>query len=219
MPDGEHDVTIYLPLYSSVESLEIGLCEGSSLKEHSTPYSNELPIIYYGSSITQGACASRPGRAYEALISRKYNVDYTCLGFSGACMAEDAIVDYMSNLPMCAFVSDYDHNAQNPEYLEATHHKMYLKIREKNPDIPYFIITRPNFYFIEDHIRRRDIIMKSYLDARATGDKNVYFIDGSAFFNGERAEDLTLDLTHPNDEGFRRMATYIGDVIAKVMKF
>ena len=79
------------------------------------------------------------------------------------------------------------------------------------------MITRPNFYFNEDCIGRRDIIMKSYLDARAKGDKNVYFIDGSAFFNGQSASDLTLDMTHPNDEGFCRMADYIGDVIAKVM--
>lgn len=218
MPDGEHNVTVYLPLYGSIDSLEIGLCDGASLKAHSAAYQNELPILFYGSSITQGACASRPGRAYEALISRKYNVDYTCLGFSGACKAEDAIVEYMSTLPMCAFVSDYDHNADDPEYLKATHHKLYLKIREKNPDIPYFMITRPNFYFDENCITRRDVVMQSYLDARAAGDKNVYFIDGSAFFNGESVEDLTLDLTHPNDEGFKRMANYIGDVLAKVMK-
>ena len=218
MPVGEHDVTVYLPLYGDVENFEIGLCNGASLKAHSKPYRNELPIIFYGSSITQGACASRPGRAYEALISRKYNVDYTCLGFSGACKAEDAIVEYMSTLPMMAFVSDYDHNAESPEYLKATHHKLYQKIREKNPDVPYYMLTRPNFYFSEDHICRRDVIMQSYLDARAAGDKNVYFIDGSAFFNGEPVEDLTLDLTHPNDEGFKRMANYIGDVLAKTMK-
>ena len=218
MPNGEHNVTIYLPLYGSVDSFEIGIVDGASLKEHSAAYQNELPIVYYGSSITQGACASRPGRAYEALISRKYNVEYTCLGFSGACKGEDAIVDYMSDLPMCAFVCDYDHNAPDATYLENTHNKVYRKIREKNPDIPYFMITRPDFYFNENCISRRDVVMKSYLSARDSGDKNVYFIDGSAFFNGEKAEDLTLDLTHPNDEGFRRMATYIGDVIAKVMK-
>ena len=218
MPEGEHDVTVYLPLFGNVVDFEIGICEGASLKPHLSSYQNELPIVFYGSSITHGACASRPGRAYEAMISRKYNVDYTCLGFSGSCMAEDAIVEYMSGLSMCAFVSDYDHNAKDPEYLEATHHKMYLKIREKNADIPYFMITRPNFAFIEDHIRRRDIIMQSYLNARASGDKNVYFIDGSAFFNGEPTDELTIDRTHPNDEGFKRMATYIGDVLAKVMK-
>lgn len=217
MPEGEHDVTVYLPLFGEVTEFEIGICEGASLKEHSKPYQNELPIVFYGSSITQGACASRPGMAYEALISRKYNVDYTCLGFSGACKGEDAIVEYMSTLPMCAFISDYDHNAPNPEHLRATHHNLYLKVREKHPDIPYFMVTRPNFYFNENNITRRDVVMQSYLDARGAGDKNVYFIDGSAFFAGENVEDLTLDLTHPNDAGFKKMADYIGDVIAKVM--
>ena len=79
------------------------------------------------------------------------------------------------------------------------------------------MITKPDFLFNEDCISRRDIVMKSYLDARAAGDKNVYFIDGSAFFNGADISDLTLDRCHPNDEGFGRMAAYIGDVIAKVM--
>ena len=218
MPEGEHDVTVYLPLFGTVTEFEIGLCEGASLKEHSKPYRNDLPVVFYGSSITHGACASRPGLSYEGIISRKYDLDYTCLGFSGAAKGEDAIVDYMSTLPMCAFVSDYDHNAPNPEHLRKTHHNVYLKIRDKHPDIPYFMVTRPNFYFNEDNITRRDVVMQSYLDARGAGDKNVYFIDGSAFFNGENAEDLTLDLTHPNDEGFKRMANYIGDVIAKVMK-
>ena len=176
-----------------------------------------LPVVFYGSSITHGACASRPGRAYEAIISRKYDLNYTCLGFSGACKAEKAIVEYMATLQMSAFVSDYDHNAPTHEHLANTHHYLYETIREKHPEIPYFMITRPNFYFNEDCIGRRDIIMKSYLDARAKGDKNVYFIDGSAFFNGQSASDLTLDMTHPNDEGFCRMADYIGDVIAKVM--
>ena len=218
MPEGEKDITVYLPLFENVESFEIGLCEGASLKEHSKPYQNELPVVFYGSSITHGACASRPGLSYEGIISRKYNMNYTNLGFSGSAMAEDAIVEYMAGLEMSAFVSDYDHNAPSLEHLRATHHKMYQKIREKNPDIPYFMISRPNFFYTEDHICRRDIIMQSYLDARASGDKNVYFIDGAAFFNGERAEDMTIDLTHPNDAGFKKMADYIGDVIAKVMK-
>ena len=219
MPEGEYDVTVNLPLYGAVDNLEIGICDGASLKEHSKPYQNELPVVFYGSSITQGGCASRPGRAYQALISKKYNMNYTCLGFSGSACAEDAICEYMSGLKMSAFVSDYDHNAPTHEYLAATHHKLYLKIREKNPDIPYFMITRPDFYFDSDCIGRRDIIMKSYLEARRNGDKNVYFIDGSAFFNGEKAEECTLDRCHPNDEGFKKMANYIGDVIAKVMKF
>ena len=216
MPAGEHDVTVFLPLFGEVELFEIGLCEGASLSAH-TPYRHPVPVVYYGSSITQGACASRPGRAYEAIISRKYDLNYIGLGFSGACRAEKAIADYMATLDMSAFVSDYDHNAPDRAYLAETHHRLYETIREKHPDIPYFMVTKPDFRFDENCIGRRDLIMQSYLDARAKGDKNVYFVDGSAFFNGQIASDLTLDLCHPNDEGFRRMADYIGDVMAKVL--
>ncbi len=61
-------------------------------------------------------------------------------------------------------------------------------------------------------------IMQSYFKAYNSGDRNVYFIDGSAFFNGRPVVDLTVDTCHPNDEGMARLADYIGDVIAKVMK-
>lgn len=216
LPAGEKEITVFMPLFGEVDSFEIGLCEGASLAAHS-PYTHSLPVVFYGSSITQGACASRPGRAYEALISRKYDLNYIGLGFSGSCKAEKAIVDYMATLEMSAFVSDYDHNAPSHDYLRETHHRLYETIREKHPNIPYFMISKPDFHFDEGNIGRRDIIMQSYLDARTKGDKNVYFIDGSALFNGQSVSDLTLDMTHPNDEGFRRMADYIGDVIAKVM--
>ena len=214
---GKKEITVFLPLYGDVVDIEIGLPEDAEVYKH-TAYKHDLPVVFYGSSITQGACASRAGRAYQSIISRKYDLNYINLGFSGAARAEDIIVDYMAGLEMSAFVSDYDHNAPSHEHLKNTHHRMYERIREKHPDIPYFMITRPDFYFNEDCRTRRAIIMQSYLDARAKGDKNVYFIDGSAFFNGETVGDLTLEGTHPNDVGFARMAAYIGDVMAKIMK-
>lgn len=213
---GEKEITVDMPLYGNVFEVLIGLREGASLERHS-PYKHERPVVYYGSSITQGACASRPGRCYEAIISRRYDLNYINLGFSGSARAEDAIVEYMAGLDMAAFVSDYDHNAPTVEYLKNTHFGMYEKIREKNHDIPYFMITKPDFRFEKDFEDRRATVMESYVKARASGDTNVYFIDGSAFFNGTPVSELTVDRCHPNDEGFGRMATYIGDIIAKVM--
>lgn len=213
---GDKELTVNMPLYGNVYELQIGLREGATVAEH-TPYKHNTPIVFYGSSITQGACASRPGRSYEAIISRKYDVNYRNLGFSGACCAEDSIVDYLASLEMSAFVSDYDHNAPSLEHLKNTHHRLYEKIRENHPDIPYFMITRPDFLYTNDSQDRRAAIMESYLEAYNSGDRNVYFIDGSAFFNGAPISDLTLDRCHPNDEGFGRMAAYIGDVIANVM--
>ncbi len=214
---GIKELTINMPAFGTAYECEIGLCEGALLEKHS-PYKHEKPIVFYGSSITHGACASRPGRIYPAQISRKYDTDIINLGFSGACFAEDVMVDYISTLDMAAFVSDYDHNAPNFDHLKNTHYKMYEKIRAAHPDIPYFMVTKPDFRFDENNMTRRAIIMESYLKAYNSGDRNVYFIDGSAFFNGRPVVDLTVDGCHPNDEGMARMADYIGDVIAKVMK-
>lgn len=212
----DNAVTVNMPLYGELYDLQIGIEEGATLSEHA-PYKHEQPIVFYGSSITQGGCASRPGKSYQALISRKYDTNYLNFGFSGSARAEEEIIDFIAGFDMAAFVSDYDHNAPDPEYLKNTHHKMYEKIREKHPDIPYFMVTKPDFSYRDEDIERRCVIMESYLKAYRGGDKNVYFIDGSAFFNGVDIGDYTIDCCHPTDDGFVRMANYIGDVLAKVM--
>ena len=128
------------------------------------------------------------------------------------------MVEYLASLDMAAFVSDYDHNAPSPEYLRETHHKLYEKIREKHPDIPYFMVTKPDFAFRDEDIERRCVIMESYLKAYRGGDKNVYFIDGSTFFADGDMGDFTIDYCHPTDDGFAKMAALIGDTLAKVME-
>ena len=217
VPKGEKEITVNMPLYGSVIDVEIGLCEGATVGEH-RDYTYEKPIVIYGSSITQGGCVSRPGKVYSSIISRKFDLNFRCLGFSGSAKAEDAMVDYLASLDMCAFISDYDHNAPTPEHLRATHHKLYEKIREKHPDIPYYMITKPDFRYEPDCIVRRTVVMESYLKAYNNGDRKVYFIDGSAFFNGLDLSDCTIDRCHPTDDGQRRMADYIGDVLKKTMK-
>ncbi len=217
LPSGEKEITIFMPLFGRVYKCEIGLPEGATLSAH-TPYRNNVPVLFYGSSITQGVGASRPGRSYVAQISRKYDMNYLNFGFSGGCKAEDAIVDFLNEQKFSAFVSDYDHNTPSPDYLRETHYKMYEKIRAKHPDIPYFMVTKPDFLFDEVNQARRAIIMESYVRAYMGGDRNVYFIDGSCFFSGRPENELTVDGCHPNDEGMARMADFIGDVLARALK-
>ncbi len=216
LPAGHKELTLNMPLYGTVTALSIGLPADAAVTAHK-PYRHELPVVFYGSSITQGACASRPGLCYQAYLTRRLDCDYINLGFSGSARGEDAIVNYMASLPMSAFVSDYDHNAPSPDHLRATHYKLYTTIREKHPGIPYIMATRPDFLWREDDIERRAIIMESYLTARRAGDQHVYFLDGSAFFIptqiGESRGDFTADLCHPTDTGFRRMAAAFGDVL------
>ena len=214
---GMRYLTVNFPLYNDVTSLEIGLQEDAAVGE-GLPYRNTLPVVFYGSSITQGGCASRPGNCYENMISRRYDLDYINLGFSGSGKAEDLIVDYMAGLKMSAFVADYDHNAPTVEYLRQTHCKMYQRIRERNPDLPYIMISKPDFFNHEENaILRRNVILDTYRFALEQGDQNVYYIDGEGFFKGEWEDCCTVDTTHPNDLGFHFMAESIGNTLGKLI--
>lgn len=212
--------TINFPLHAVVESLEVGLKPGSMLGE-AAPYRDIEPIVFYGSSIVHGTAASRPGLSYPSIISREMNLEYLNLGFSGQAKAETVLCEWMATLPMSIFVCDYDHNAPDVQHLENTHYAMYEIIRRKHPDLPYIMITRPDYWTQyadqEKILKRRDVIMQSYLKARATGDKNVYFIDGLSFNVAPHQYDMTVDSIHPNDTGFVRMADSIGTVIRHIL--
>ena len=210
----EREKTINFPLYSDVLDLHIGLQEGSVLKR-AKPYRNTKPIVYYGSSITHGGCASRPGMSYQAIVSRMFDYDYINLGFSGSALAEDEIVEYIKNLDMSVFVLDYDWNAPTVEHLEKTHEKMFKKIREKHPLLPVIMMSRPKHFLTDEEKARRGIVENTYLNAVLLGDKNVYFIDGKALT--ELCKDSgTVDGIHPTDFGFYSMAKAVADVITVI---
>ncbi|MBR2885972.1 MAG: hypothetical protein IKB93_14470, partial [Clostridia bacterium] len=181
-------------------------------------YVNEFPVIFYGSSITHGAAASRPGNIYENFISQKYNLNYTNLGFAGSARGEESIAEYIAGRKMRAFVCDYDYNAPTDEYLRKTHYRFYEIIRKNNPDIPYIMISRPNYFHdVKKAEATRKIIYESYKKALDSGDSNVYFIDGETLLQGDFMESCTLEGVHPNDFGFKRMADIIGKKVFEVI--
>ena len=196
----QRQITINFPLYSNVNELYIGLENGAMLKEDE-PYNNEKPVVYYGSSITQGGCASRPGMSYQAIVSRKFNYDYINLGFSGSAKAEDEMIEYIKKLDMSLFVYDYDHNAPSVEHLEKTHEKMFRAIRDKHPLLPVIMMSRPKWFLTAEEKTRRDIIESTYKKAIAAGDKNVYFLDGKALTRLCK-DSGPVDTCHPTDFGF-----------------
>lgn len=207
------NITINFPLYAEVVSLYIGLENGCECFEPD-PYANSKPVVYYGSSITQGGCASRPGSSYQSVIERRFGMDYINLGFSGNAKAEDNMTDYIKNLDMSVFVYDYDHNAPSVEHLESTHEKMFKAIRCAHPDIPIIIMSRPVHYLTEVEQKRRDIIETTYKNALLSGDKNVYFLDGK-MLTELCGNDGTVDGCHPTDFGFASMAKAVGDLMEK----
>lgn len=209
------DIIINFPLYNDLTDLFIGLSNTAEVCKGEKYKYEDKPVVYYGSSITQGGCASRPGNSYQAIISRKLNTDFLNLGFSGNAKAEDSISEYIANLDMSVFVYDYDHNAPNAEYLEKTHYRMFKKIRDKNPNLPVIMVTAPVKHGIWED--RFEIIKKSYETALNSGDKNVYFISGHDLAEYIDADIFTVDNCHPNDFGFYCMAKIIGDVIKKLL--
>lgn len=210
------DLQINFPLYGGVTELEVGIAPGSKLLPGSD-YTEKMPIVYYGSSITQGGCASRPGNSYQEMISRRLDTDYINLGFSGSAKGEEEMAKYIAGLDMRAFVYDYDHNAVDVDMLAATHKNFFEIIRRKHPDMPIIMISRPNFYSWEiTDAKRRDVVYKTYSDALAAGDENVFFIDGASFFDFPGGDSCTVDGTHPNDFGFVKMADEIGTVIERI---
>lgn len=208
------EITINFPLYSGVNDIYVGLQEGSVIKEASS-YKNEKPIVYYGSSITQGGCASRPGMSYQNIIAREFGYDYINLGFSGSARGEVEIAEYIKNLDMSAFVYDYDYNAPTTQQLKDTHERMFKIVREKNPDLPVIMMSRPKHLLTEEEKERQSIVETTYKNAVAAGDKNVYFLNGADLT--ELCKDNgTVDNCHPTDFGFASIANALSKVLKDI---
>ena len=186
--------------------------------EAPTPYRYEKPVLYYGSSITEGGIANSPANGYNAILSRRLDADYINLGFSGNAKGELAMADYINTLDFSVFVYDYDHNAPTVEHLAATHEPFFRRIREAHPTVPVIMLTRPHATYGEDEIARRAVVKATYDHAKAEGDENVYFIDGETYFLDYPERELCfIDTIHPNDIGFLRMADTIEPLLKKLL--
>lgn len=215
--DDFENVTINLPRNHPITGMEIEVEDNYTLRKPD-PYKISAPIVFYGSSITAGGCASSVGSAYTSLVCRWLDADYINLGFSNGARGEQPIADYIANLKMSAFVLDYDHNAYDFELLKATHEKFFKTIRAKNPDLPILILTRPDFMPERDkNIERIELIKQTYLNAKANGDENVYFISGDTFFEAYDNGLCTVENCHPNDLGFMLMAKKVYPVLKQML--
>ena len=218
LPGGMRHYVLYLPLYNGVSDLHLGFPAGAALLPGRTPRIQK-PIVFYGSSITQGGCADKAGSAYPAILCRRLDAAQINLGFSGNAKGEPVMARYIASLPMSALVLDYDHNAPNPEHLKGTHFPFYRTVRQAQKDVPIVMVSRPDFdRNPADAQACRDIILETYAQARAAGDRNVYFVDGQTLLGDTDRDMCTVDGVHPNSLGFLRMADALEPVLRGILR-
>lgn len=208
---------IYFPLYGGVADIEIGVKDGATI-EKAPDYKIKKPVVFYGSSITQGACASRPGNDYLSILSRKLDCDYINLGFSGNGNAEDEIIDYMCSIDASLYAYDYNLYDDRPDRILPPHYSVYKRIRKARPNVPILFYDKPFFDLDTTYERRRNIIKESYRTAKNAGDDLVGNVEAEKLFGNEDRDCCVADCSHPNDLGALRMAYAFLPVVSDLIK-
>lgn len=211
IPEQEREFMLYLPLYNGVSSVEIGIPKGSSLfKAPSYPDGFDKPILFYGTSITHGACASRPGMCHPAIIGRWMKRPVVNLGFSGNGRMEPELAHLLASLDPAVYILDCLPN-MNAEMVAERVEPFVRILREAHPLTPILLVedrTYPNSFLIDSYRERnrgsREELGKAYGRLLADGVPNLYYLSGDVLL-GDDGEG-TVDNSHPTDLGFMRQA-------------
>ncbi len=219
-PAQRREICLYLGLYGPVEVQAIGLSDGASV-EPPAAFAVEGPVAYYGSSITQGGCASRAGNSYQAIVSRALNLDFVNLGFSGNGRGEPELAEAMAEIDACCYVIDFCQNCPTLEELEERYAPFLAIIRESRPETPIICITAifsTNEVLSADARQpgMREIIRAAVAERQGMGDANVYLVEGYDLL-GPGDRDGLVDQSHPNDMGFTGMAGGLEPVLREVL--
>ena len=212
-----YDITLFLPLYNGVKEVLIGIKPNSEIFAP-TEYKHNGYIAFYGSSVTHGGCASRPGLDYVSLLSQMLDCDVYNMGVTGSAKGGKDAEEYLAKLNPCIYFIDYDHNSPSPEHLTQTHYSIYEAIRKAHPNTPIVFASRIGAFYYNDYKERIDIINGTVEKAKKQGDSNVYFIDGSTVFPKEIEGDCTVDCCHPNDLGFYLMAKAFAPTLKEILE-
>ncbi|MBT5874708.1 MAG: hypothetical protein HOH43_14925 [Candidatus Latescibacteria bacterium] len=218
LADGSRRYTIYLPLYNGVETLEIGVSRDALFSSESPR--TEPPMVFYGTSITHGACASRPGMAFPAIIGRRLRRPTINLGFSGNGQMETEIVELLTELEASVYVIDCLPN-MTPDLVKERSEPLVRQIRGAHPDTPILLVedrTFTNAPFIrsqmEVHTERRSGLRTAYEELQAEGLTGLYYLAGDDIL-GSDGEGAT-DGSHPNDLGMMRYADGYEPVLCEI---
>jgi lysophospholipase L1-like esterase len=204
---------LYLPLYNSVRWLEIGVAEGSLFSP--LPVRMEKPVVVYGTSIAQGACASRPGMAWTGILDRKMDRPLINLAFSGNGRLEPELIDLLTEIDAKIYILDCLPNLTNTELypdeeLTGRILNAVRTLKERRPDTPILLVEHAGYTdgFISPdrekaYARVNWAQRKAFGQLKAEGHTGLYYLPYEEVC---LQLDDTVDGTHPNDLGMQRYA-------------
>jgi hypothetical protein len=202
---------LFLPLYDGVIKLEVGIDSMATIQK---PIRNtQKPIVFYGTSITQGGCASRPGMAHTNIISRKLDIEIINFGFSGNGRMEKPIVELISEIDASFYVIECLQNMNTEQVKERTFPLVEI-IRKKHPNTPIFLVENMMYKKafldrnIEIELNEENLALKGEYDQiLKKGIQNVFYIKDRQVDGMDN--EGTVDGVHLTDLGFLRYADYL----------
>lgn len=221
MEKKEREYMAYLPLYNGVDALSIGVPEGCEF----TPLSPraDKPIVYYGTSIAHGGCASRPGAAYTAIIGRRLDIPVVNLGFSGSARMEMEIADLLAEIDAEVYVLDAGPN-MSASMIDERAVPFVKKLRATRPNVPILFVEDrwfSNAWILPDRQKtgadNHAALRRAFEELRKEyGD--LYYLSGDDLLGDKLDNDGTVDGSHPNDLGMYRQANALEAALRPILE-
>jgi hypothetical protein len=223
LPPGRREYLLYLPLYNGSRFVEIGVASDAAVSK-AGPWGEgtRKPMLFYGTSILHGACASRPGMVHSAILGRRFGFPHINLGFSGNGRMEPELAELLAELDPSVYVLDCLPNMNAAEVTERVE-PFVKKLRAAHPQTPIVLVEDRNYAdaFLISSKHNRNTTSQAALKAaygrlRKSGVKNLHYIKGADLL-GDDGEG-TVDSSHPNDLGFMRQAEAHAQVLEPILK-
>jgi len=220
---GKREYMVYLPLYNGVESVEIGIPASSHLwKAPPREPGKDKPLVFWGTSITQGGCASRTGMVHTAILGRRLNRPVINLGFSGNGRMEPEVAKLVAELDASVYIIDCLPNVQAPTVKKETE-PLVKTLRAAHPDTPILLVedrTYSNAFLKESsqerHRTSREALKAAYERLKKEGVKHLYYLEGDHLLGDDN--EGTVDSSHPTDLGFFRQANAFEEVLRPILE-
>jgi hypothetical protein len=221
LPTGRREYRLYLPLYNGVSLVEIGLPETATIVRSTNAMLKRKPIVFYGTSIMQGACASRTGMAQSSIIGRRLERPIINLGFSGNGKMEIEMAQLLAELDPAAYVLDALPNCTASE-IKVRAEPLVRELRKAHPETPIILVEDRTYgdapwtpSRLDRNLSSREAYRKVYEKLLAEGMPGLTYVEGGQLLR-EDGED-TVDGSHPTDLGFMRYADILTPILTGVL--